>query len=270
MAIAIFFLGRHSAGKEDVHRLKKYFDCEKITSFNDLKNAFLGKQISEIIFAHSSVLNFLAFIFFPFCQFKLVVHNPPDFQSRSGFWGKYDQALLKIQLLLVSQRIFLSLTVQEKYRKKSSDIIIKKFVHRQSAIRIPTDKSKILFFGRYLRYKNVELVYRLAEYFPKIKFTIASEGCIFESTVNCEVISNFIDNDEVNNLYKNHDILILPYHDVSQSGPFYIGYEKGLLIICSDLPFFRKFELEENVIIVDENKLHQYQKCLRDILDENH
>ena len=268
MTKAIFFLGRHAAGKLDTVRLQNHFDAETILTFRDLINAFRCGKIDEIILAHSSVLNVLALILFPFCKLSLVVHNHPGFQSRAGLWGLYDKLLLNLQLLIVQKRIFLSAKVQKSYAPKKYDYQIEHFITPSETVRKIKKNSSILFFGRYLEYKNIELVYNLSKIFSENNFTIASAGCSLKSTANCNVINTYISDASVSAIYDSNDILVLPYRDVSQSGPFYLGVEHGLTILCSDLPFFRTYAHLSNVLL-NKNKLEHYEHRLRKLLNEN-
>lgn len=263
MTRVIVYLGNHSAGLIDARRLAKYFDCTYINDFSGLLKILGTRRPAEVIFAHSSLLNFICFLLLPFSNFRLVVHNPLNFESRKGLRGVYDELLFRVQLLVIRKRIFLSEETKISFVPKEGDYLISNFVSPIASHRPISPDSRILFFGRYLSYKNVDLVYQLAKS-SSLNFTIASSGCPYSSTNNCKVLNCYISDRQVEELYTTHDIIMLPYTKVSQSGPFYLGLEYGLTILCSDLPFFRQYEKYQNVIL-HRNNVESYERSLQEL-----
>ena len=221
MEKVILFMGRHSAGKLDASRLSVYFEASQINNFADVMKRLISNRPSEIIYAHSSIMNLIPMLLFFGANQRLVIHNPKGFESRGGLLGIYDETLFRLQLLLVPHRIFLSDRVKSTYQHRSNDLLVGEFVKPSKILRNIDNSSRILFFGRNLTYKNIELVYLLSKE-TKYQFTIASSGCNFTDTSNCKVINAYISEIEVDNLFRSHDVLILPYIEVSQSGPFYL------------------------------------------------
>ena len=258
-------MGRHSAGKLDAGRLSVYFEASQIKKFSEVLKRLISNRQVEIIYAHSSIMNFVPMLLFFGAKQSLVIHNPKGFESRRGLLGVYDETLFRFQLLLVPNRIFLSNRVKSTYKHRSNDLLIGEFVKPTKILRNISKVSRILFFGRNLTYKNIELVYHLSKV-TKYQFTIASSGCNYTDTPNCKVINTHISDVEVDNLFRSHDILILPYLEVSQSGPFYLGLEYGQTILCSRLQFFESYSDLPNVIL-HQNELGAYKHTLEKLFE---
>ena len=58
---------------------------------------------------------------------------------------------------------------------------------------------------------------------------------------NAELIDEFVDYKNISNIYKNGDVLVLPYKQVTQCGPLLIGYNELVPAICSRLPGFLEY-----------------------------
>jgi glycosyltransferase involved in cell wall biosynthesis len=248
----IIFLGRHGAGYHDARRLSDYFAGEEVLTPHNMKAILRICKAKRLLFAHSSLPNLILIFLFFWKERHLVVHNTPKFCSRLGIKGIYDRILFLTNLNLARRFYFLSKEVMESYPKLLRHAtLINNFVKPSPALRVITDTSKILFFGRNLPYKNAEAVYRAAALLPHRKFTIAGHGFEYESTSNCEVINGYLPQSQVEDLYSDHDILLLPYLEVTQSGPFFLGLENGLVCVVSNLPFFKSFSEMNGVYFLE-------------------
>ncbi len=123
-----------------------------------------------------------------------------------------------------------------------------------------TDKIKIFFFGTVEAYKGIETLIEackileekqdLPEFelniYGKIKYNVDELVKKIGELKSAVLINKFIDYRDIHSIYKNNDVLILPYKQVTQCGPLLIGYCENIPSVCSDLPGFLEY--------VDDNK----------------
>lgn len=116
-----------------------------------------------------------------------------------------------------------------------------------------TENVKLLFFGRIEYYKGLDILIKAInilqqEGVTNFELTIAGNSHnwnfyeeIIKNVSNFNLIIRFIDNKEIANLFKSHHYLILPYRDVTQSGPLFIAYNYEIPVIAADFDGFREF-----------------------------
>jgi len=263
----IIFLGRHGAGNHDARRLSDYFAGEEGLTSHNMKAILRICKAKRLLFAHSSLPNLILIFLFFWKERHLVVHNTPNFCSRLGVKGIYDRILFLTNLNLARRFYFLSKEVMESYPKLLRHAtLINNFVKPSPALRVITDTSKILFFGRNLPYKNAEIFYESTKFLSSCRFTIAGAGHHFEPTQNCSVINDYVSESQVDWLFQSHDVLVLPYSEVTQSGPFFLALERGLYCLVTDLPFFRSYRKNPGVIFLPEISPRSVASVLSNIL----
>ena len=120
----------------------------------------------------------------------------------------------------------------------------------------PHGNIRFFFFGSVERYKGIEIMLDAAEILQSrnLDFELNIYGRIkydsdliidrIKNIVNVSVHDEFIDYRKVHSIYKQNDILILPYRQVTQCGPLLIGYSENVPAICSDLPGFREYVVD--------------------------
>jgi len=121
---------------------------------------------------------------------------------------------------------------------------------------------RFFFFGRYLGYKNIELILRVSEIYMNNTFYIYSYNCPYKSFKNVVIDSSWQDNDIIESIYENNDILILPYLEATQSGPLYLGIEHSKLIVLSNIKEFDEFKKYENIIFFDTCNINSFTNAL--------
>lgn len=108
-------------------------------------------------------------------------------------------------------------------------------------------KLKLLFFGKIHTYKGLDILIEAVNKLPKdIDLSITIAGSCKNFEVYTKLIKRnvydyqigFINNQQIPDLFVTHDYLLLPYRDVTQSGPLYIALNYNLPVIASDLPGF--------------------------------
>jgi glycosyltransferase involved in cell wall biosynthesis len=111
-----------------------------------------------------------------------------------------------------------------------------------------------LFFGSIRYNKGLEFLIqagnRLAERTSKFRVLIAGESeeatdfsASLEHPGVFDVRLGVVPNGDIPKLFSESDFLVLPYRDVTQSGPLMIAFRYGLPVIASDLPGFREYIL---------------------------
>jgi glycosyltransferase involved in cell wall biosynthesis len=114
------------------------------------------------------------------------------------------------------------------------------------------DSVTFLFFGSIRYNKGLEFLIqagdKLAERTDKFRILIAGDSeegkdysALMEHPEVFDLRIGNVANDDVPGLFSEADFLVLPYRDVTQSGPLMIAYRYGLPVIASDLPGFREF-----------------------------
>ncbi len=117
----------------------------------------------------------------------------------------------------------------------------------------PKNIVNFLFFGAIVEHKGLELLIRvgnkLAKYHPgKFIITIAGncknwskyELLIHDQTIFKKIIK-VVPNEDIPTLFGQAHYLILPYLDVTQSGPLLIAYNYKVPAIASNHPGFREY-----------------------------
>jgi glycosyltransferase involved in cell wall biosynthesis len=106
-------------------------------------------------------------------------------------------------------------------------------------------KVTFLFFGNINSYKGLDILLnatnKLFERNKNFNLVIAGRCMTWEADYKNKIIYpeyikmhiRFIDNSEIANFFNNADYLILPYRDVTQSGPLMIAYNYNLPVLSS-------------------------------------
>jgi alpha-maltose-1-phosphate synthase len=123
---------------------------------------------------------------------------------------------------------------------------------------IKEEPHTILFFGRILEYKGLDVLLKampiLVKKIPDIKLIVAGEGDLtpYNKLINdidkknLEVIQKYIPEQQVPQYFQKSSIIIMPYRDASSSGIVPIAYVFKKALICSDVGALREF--------IDDNK----------------
>jgi glycosyltransferase involved in cell wall biosynthesis len=108
-----------------------------------------------------------------------------------------------------------------------------------------------LFFGKIHYYKGLDILIKagniLSKNNPNFKIIIAGKAKnpkqyidLIENNKNFELKLEYLDKDVIPNLFNNTDYIVLPYREVSQSGPLSIAFAFRVVPIVSDLIGFKE------------------------------
>ena len=256
--------------EENVQYCHKYeidFYCFRYRArFRDPRNLLLAPQIVLAIRrARPDIIYFEGFSdpYLPFVARALLpgdstivgIHDvEPHKGPKNGAYRLLNAATFALfkNFLLFSQnqqQIFL-----EKYPRKRSfvaSIYVKDFGESHAPKDKDPDSVTFLFFGSIRYNKGLEFLIqagnKLAERTDKFRILIAG-GCeeakdypaLMEHPEVFDLRIGTVASDDVPELFSEADFLVLPYRDVTQSGPLMIAYRYGLPVIASDLPGFRE------------------------------
>ncbi len=105
---------------------------------------------------------------------------------------------------------------------------------------------RILFFGRILEYKGLDLILSalmiLRDEFPSLQLEVWGEGDIspysdtLEAIGNVRVENRWIEEGEISYIFHTTDLCVLPYKEASQSGVIPTAYAFGMPCITTPIP----------------------------------
>ena len=195
---------------------------------------------------------------------KKIVYTVHDGIHHDGEYEVLGQNVMLSSIKNSTDVIFLTNYVMRLVERKIGEIKWRKYIIPHGLIRYHGLKIKkqindipvILFFGRIIKYKGVEL---LIEAIPKLhvkaKIIIAGKKYYdikFPDLPLLTVIGKWLTNDEVVQLINQADILVLPYNEATQSGVITLGIAAHVPIITTDVGGLRE-QLANGGLYVDLN-----------------
>jgi len=117
----------------------------------------------------------------------------------------------------------------------------------------PEAFTSFLFFGNVMPYKGlanlISCINQLAQKYSNFRLVIAGRAPNWAQeyapliTAHANISANigFINNEDIPTYFSHADYLILPYKDVTQSGPLTIAYQYNVPVIATNLEGFREF-----------------------------
>ena len=142
--------------------------CDFINNYS----YFLGSNVNQVIFIMPNIRDLVLLILIKIINKKIIktsiIHNPPDFIStKNYFLNKVFNFIQELMIFFVDDIVFLSQKVAKKWEKiKHYRIVPLPIVESQpnnelfksnQSILTPKNK-KLLILGRYLPYKNLDLL----------------------------------------------------------------------------------------------------------------
>lgn len=184
-----------------------------------------------------------------------------------GEENRLQQILLNQCIKHADELIFLTdfvrKNVQENINLKANSTIIEHgmftdYVHTQ--VRTHTRKPRLLFLGRIGKYKGVEMLIEAVNQIQQDSYeslTIAGKT-LYDLKIdadNSKIIfpNKWLTNNEVARLFKENDILILPYKEASQSGVIPMGVAAAIPIVCTRVGGLPEQLKEDEAILVEPN-----------------
>jgi len=222
------------------------------------------KNYDGVIFVMCSPFNFfmpiLRIINHKKCQLIYCCHNTLDFQDNvSNFRDKLTKFMEIVGRLSADKLFFFSENVfrgSAKFWQKRSVVIGFGYTTLECPVApridsIPADGTYWLFFGRATRYKGLDTICNCLKFLsPSTKILIACSGAkgaeisILNGHENVTVLDRWLSDEELHYLLKHSKGILLPYTDVTQSGPLYLAIGHSKAVIASDIDEFKNISLK--------------------------
>lgn len=135
-----------------------------------------------------------------------------------------------------------------------------------------------LFFGLIEYYKGVDYLIKAANLLgdENYEFTVTIAGYTKDFVPYQKLIKDLsrfklsikiVPNNEIADLFINSDYLVLPYRDVTQSGPLKIAYNYGVPVIASNFPGFQEYiEDGHNGYLFEANNYMALYKVMKTVI----
>lgn len=237
-------------------------------------NWFENLSSSPLSFFKEIIIKYLVLRKFKQNNIKIFTffHNKEPHDSFISFIAKkfYKNLLKKSDYILIHSDQ--SKEIIKKYLGDDSLKKVKKISHPSydiipyNRINNQNNEFNVLFFGALRPYKNIELIFKLAQNNPDINFTIAGRPFnkkyerklkrMAEGLNNTNLILGFLDNEEIESLISKSEILILPYnqHSSLNSGVLFYAFSHGINVIIPDIASVNEFENKESIYYYSYNK----------------
>lgn len=124
---------------------------------------------------------------------------------------------------------------------------------------------RILFFGRIHEYKGISVLFDamaiVKEKDPDIVLNIVGKGKLSDSDnekINrlgkaCNIVNEYIPNEEIYRYFKDIDFIVVPYIEASQSGVMMLAYSFSKPVIVTDVGGLPEQVFEDTGIIIQPN-----------------
>jgi len=136
-----------------------------------------------------------------------------------------------------------------------------------------------LFFGKIHYYKGLDILIKagnvLASRYKNFKIIIAGSCDDFteyekqiENKDIFELKISYLSKDEIRELMMRSDVLVLPYRQVTQSGPLMMAFNFGIIPLASDLSGFQELiKKGQNGFLFKNNSVEDLVKVMEEIID---
>ncbi|MGV0969253.1 glycosyltransferase family 4 protein [Empedobacter sp. ULE_I136] len=234
----------YSNKKEFVKKITNPFTFVKIVK--DIKKF----QPDWIYMPMGSLLNFGILPLLKCYKKVYTLHDPILHKGEQSF---FIEKLRQIEInssdkIILLNNYFIDYVIAN-YKINKSDIFViphAGFFSKNQPQKIESFHNKILFLGRIEQYKGIDLLLDSFEEIIKekanIQLTIAGKGDLkpYVEKINSFgekiiVENNWLTDDDIENLLMNHDFVILPYTDASQSGVIPLAFGNGKIAIATNV-----------------------------------
>lgn len=169
---------------------------------------------------------------------SLVIH---DFYTHKGESSMLIEALQRKAMTAATRVIFLSNFVKQQALKAldtlSTVVIIPHpIIDAGVENTLPYNPSpNILFLGRVVEYKGINLLIEAVQDIPINKLTIAGKqtGLRIDGSTKLNIIDKYLSAAKIAALLESHELLVLPYLEASQSGILTLGISARMVMLVS-------------------------------------
>ena len=209
------------------------------------------------------------------------VHDPRPHPDMAGlFYAMLENISIRLasRCVIMSKQLIPALVKRGSSTEKIDVIPLALFDYAKKTAQMkPAAVPVILFFGRIVPYKGVDI---LLKAFSQVSRTvpcellIVGEGnigqfqSILNSMENVKVINRWISEDEIDTVFTQADLLVLPYSSASQSGVIPIAASFALPVIATNaggIP--EQIEAGESGWLVSPGSVDALADAIRDALE---
>lgn len=221
-----------------------------------------------------------------------IVHNPLNLdavESRlyNSIINRLEEFMIRISDNIITLSKFTGEYLLNKMKIDRSKVKILRFGGHDKLFRhsfnhkgfASNSKIRLLFFGRILKYKGIDILIDSYELMLKegidVYLTIAGEGSI-DSTLlekakklGVNLINRWISEDELLKLLEETDIVIAPYKQASQSGPVSIATALGIPVIATKVGGLTEQVIDGvNGILVEPNSPEGIKEAVKKFIED--
>ncbi len=184
-----------------------------------------------------------------------------------GDGNKLEQWLVRKCVQQADELIFLTDFVQKEvqenigFKAKSSVIehgMFDMYVRREARTHSP--KPRLLFLGRIGKYKGVDMLIEAVNQLPQDSYEqLCIAGKMWydlkvdTTNAKLKIQDKWLEEQEMTDLLRSHDILILPYKAASQSGVVMMGVAAAIPMICTKVGGLQEQLSETEALFVEPN-----------------
>ncbi|WP_421077473.1 glycosyltransferase family 4 protein [Methanothermococcus sp. Ax23] len=248
----------------------------KILKMNPTTLHFLDNHPWSVIYA----------VIFKLLGYKIIFtqHDPIQHtgEPRGDIQGIINKLQMKLGNYIIIHSEFLKNMVLKKFNISKNKIIIYPHGHYAFLLKYKKDNIReepytVLFFGRILKYKGLDLLLKslliLKEEGCKFKLIIAGEGDLkpYKKLINklkgyIEIHNKYIAEEDIPYYFQKACLVALTYHDATQSGIIPIAYPFGRPVIVTKVGGLPEVVINGKTgYIVDKNP-EEIAKSIKNIL----
>ena len=226
------------------------------SSFNFFRYWFVVRSINKFNpdFIYSPMTHFWECFIVPFCKCNNTIQTVHDVILHEGENGIEHKLLSYIFRYKSSKYVILSSAFRPQMRNRGiSDEQILVIPHAvfKGYYHGPLKEdfyqyNRFLFFGRIIKYKGIEVLLAsmktVINRMPKVRLFIAGNGDIepyrellYECSENIDLKNDWIEDCEVEGLFRDIDFVVVPYTHASQSGVIPLSYSFGKPVIATKI-----------------------------------
>lgn len=143
-----------------------------------------------------------------------------------------------------------------------------------------SQKVRFFFFGSVEKYKGLETLLDAAGILEKkgLQFELFIYGSLkydkdkfverIKGLKSVNLTDKFIDYKDIHAIYASHDMIVLPYKQLTQCGPLLIGYSENIPAIVSDQPGFREYADEGSSALIFDNSASGLAGKMEQVINE--
>lgn len=249
-------------------------DTFKLIALFKLIKEIKKQQFDVIYFESLHIWNLIIMIF---CRKPRIYHAIHDVIPHKG--DKHEKTLeimyrfvTKLTDRIILRNVMYKDYFCKKYSYDPSKISIINLWCRFFPYKKPTNTKTVLFFGRINPYKGLDNLIKIIEKCPEIQFNVVgrvepgleSNVAEIKKNKNVNLVTRYIEFEEMHNYFFKADWIILPYESATQSGVIMDAYKHSRPVISFDVGAISEQVIDGNTgFLVEEGNIDMFVSKLR-------